>query len=245
MQYILDTTETIPKGVGFSHFDPVHLFWLGVFVLFAWEMCRIYKRHDAAGRKKIQRFMAGAIVADELFKMAVLFIGGNYTAKYLPLHLCSVNIILVAIHAVKPGKVLDNFLYAVCIPAAVAALLFPSWTKLPMLNFMSIHSFTVHILLAVYPMMMVAGKDIVPDHKQIPRCLLLLSVLALVALGANLIFDTNFMFLMSAAKNNPLYIFKKHFGSHLVGFAVIIPILLVAMYAPIVIKNRRAGHVKL
>ena len=28
MQYFMDTTETVPDGVGFSHFGMLHLIWL-------------------------------------------------------------------------------------------------------------------------------------------------------------------------------------------------------------------------
>ena len=115
------------------------------------------------------------LIADELFKVIGLAAYGNYTPQYLPLHLCSINILLTAVHAVKPSRLLDNFLYVVCIPAAVAALLFPTWTALPAANFMHIHSFTVHILLAVYPIMLTAGGDIQPRLRFIPNCLAFLA----------------------------------------------------------------------
>lgn len=240
LQYWFDTSETISKGLGFSHFDTGHLIWLAAFVCFTICISLHYRRSDRVRRTWLRRGMAAAIVANEVFKTAMLIIGGNWIPEYLPLHLCSVNIILVAIHAVKPGKVLDNFLYSICIPGAVAALLFPSWTKLPAMNFMYLHSFTVHILLAAYPIMLTAGGDIKPDPRYIPKCLGLLGSLALIALAANLILDTNFMFLMYAAKSNPLYWFQKQFGSHLVGFAVILPLVLAVMYAPV--TRSRRGH---
>lgn len=237
--YWLETTGSIKKGVGFSHFDALHLGWLAVFAVFTMALCLYYRRQDAAGRGRLRKGMACAIVADELFKMAVLFIGGNYTKNYLPLHLCSINIFLIAYHAWKPGKVLDNFLYTVCIPGALAALLFPSWTKLPLANCMHIHSFTIHILLAAYPIMLLAGGDIRPDYRKIPRVLTLLACLAAVAQAVNLWLGTNYMFLMEAEKGNPLQWFEKAFGSHLIGFAVLIPLILVVMYLPWVCIRRR------
>lgn len=240
--YWLETTGSIGKGVGFSQFSPLHLGWLAVFVLFAVTMCLFYRQLDSKGRRSTRNWMAAAIVADELFKMAVLFIGGHYTKNYLPLHLCSINIFLIAYHAWKPSHVLDNFLYAVCIPGAVAALLFPGWTKLPLANFMHIHSFTLHILLAVYPMMLLAGGDIRPDRKTIPKSFGILACFAVVALIVNLILDTNYMYLMYAPKNNPLYFFQKHFGNHLVGFAVLLPLVLEGMYLPFSLLGKRRSR---
>ena len=237
MQYWLDTTETIPDGVGFSHFDPCHLTWLAAGAVFAVLACLLYRRLDVAGRKGMRIAFAALILADEVFKYIILFIGDRWLPTYLPLHLCSINIFLIAYHAFRPGKLLDNFLYIICIPGALAALLFPSWTELPSSSAMHIHSFTVHILLITYPIMLLAGRDIRPQAKFLPKCLLLLCGLALIALGANLVFGTNFMFLMSADKGNPLYFFKQ-FGSHLIGFPVIISAIIAVMYGPIALHDK-------
>lgn len=237
LKYWFDISETIPKGLGFSAFGPEHLAWLVICAVFIAGACRTYRQAGNEKRAFLRRSLAAAIVGNELFKTVMLLIGGNWSPAYLPLHLCSVNILLIAVHAVKPCKLLDNFLYAICIPGAAAALLFPSWTKLPIMNFMYLHSFTVHILLMAYPIMLLSGGDIRPDPKYIPKCVALLGTLALVALVCNVHFGTNFMFLMSAGKGNPLYWFQKHCGSHLVGFLVLIPLVLGAMYLPFLLRR--------
>lgn len=232
MGYFFDTTETIVDKVGFNHYSLLHIVWLTVFVLFVVGLTKVYKKADAKKKEKIKKGLAYLIIADELFKMVGLVIGGNYTWDYLPLHLCSINIFVIAWHAYKPNRLLDNFLYLVCIPGAMAALLFPSWNALPLMNFMHIHSFTVHILLAAYPLMLLFNHEIKPDAHYIKWCVLTLLIMAIVIYGVNLVLDTNFMFLMKADTNNPLYIFKQLFGSHLIGFPVIIIPLILIMYAP-------------
>ncbi|MBQ4116330.1 MAG: TIGR02206 family membrane protein [Clostridia bacterium] len=230
IKHFLETSETIGKGLGFSHFSPTHILWLIFFVIAAVTLSLFYKKSNEKTKKIMRITVAGLLVADEIFKIVGLIIGGNYLPKYLPLHLCSINIFLIAIHAFKKSKLLDNFLYAVCMTTSLAALLFPTWTKLPLTNFMHIHSFSVHILLALYPLMLTVGGTIKPDPKQIPKCLLLLVGLAIPAYVANLIFDTNFMFLTSAGKTNPLYIFKTVFGSHLWGYPIYGTIIFTVMY---------------
>lgn len=179
---------------------------------------------------------AGLLLLDEAIKIAGLAAFGNYEVSYLPLHLCSINIILIAVHVLKPSKTLGNFLYSICIPAAIAALLFPTWTKLPLLNFMHIHSFTVHILLATYPIMLTAGGDIRPTAKELPKSLLLLMGLALPVYVVNLLCDTNFMFLMEADKGNPLYWFEEMWGSHFLGFPIIMAGVFLVMYFPHIVR---------
>ena len=231
MQYFLETSETIPEGLGFSHFDLSHIIWLLAFLVFTVAACLIYRRlSDERAQRIFRRLFAALIVLDEVWKMVWLFVGGNWTVEYLPLHLCSINIILIAIHAFRPCKLFDNFLYMVCIPGALAALLFPSWTKLPVGNFMYWHSFTVHLLLAAYPIMLTAGKDIRPRPRYILPCIGLLGGMAIPIYFVNRAFDTNFMFLMYADAGNPLKAFEDIFGSHLVGFPIIIAAVIAVMY---------------
>lgn len=233
MKYFLETTGTIPEGYGFQHFGPVHIAWLAAFVILVVINCVWYRRMGHTAKQIWKKTVAVLLIADELFKMAILFIGGNYKWDYLPLHLCSINIFLIAFHAWRPSKILSSFLYTVCIPGTMAALLFPTWTSLPVRNGMHIHSFTVHILLALYPIVLTVAGELKPCAKMLPKCLGLLVLMAVPIYGLNLLLDTNFMFLMYADEGNPLYWFAQNWGSHLWGFLVIITAVIIVMYVPL------------
>ena len=239
MQYFLDTIDTIQEGVGFQHFGKVHIVWLCVFLVILIGNCLLFRALGEKGKNIWIKTVAVLLVGDELFKMACLFIGGNYEWDYLPLHLCSINIFLIALHAWKPSDLLGNFLYTICIPGTMAALLFPSWTKLPVLNAMHLHSFTVHILLALYPVVLTVCGRIKPDVKLLPKCMGILVLMAIPIYGLNLLLDTNFMFLMFAEEGNPLYWFEQNWGNHLLGFPVIIAAVLIVMYLPVELLRKR------
>lgn len=231
MELFFETEKTIEKGHGFANFSPEHLAWFAVtavtIVFFAFQ----YRRLSENGRSNWRKIVAILCVLDEVFKQACLLIGGNFHPSFLPLHLCNANIFLIVIHAWKPNKIIGNFLYAICIPAAVAALLFPAWNRLPFWNFMYLHSYTVHILLLLYPIALTAAGDIRPQAKLIPKCMLLLVGMAGVAQCFNWIWDTNFFYLMrSGGKNNPLYWFEQNWGSHFYGLIVLIAAVLVVMF---------------
>ncbi|MBE6763746.1 MAG: hypothetical protein E7553_05255 [Ruminococcaceae bacterium] len=228
--YWFDTVGTIPDGVGFSHFDLVHLLWLLFGVALTAVLCAAYTRASNRVRRILRLTVGTLILLDEAFKWFTLLVGGNASVSYLPFHLCSINILLIAVHMFKPTKLIDNFLYLICIPAAIAALLFPTWTELPPTSLMHIHSFTVHILLAAYPLMLTIGGDIRPTLRQLPYCLLILIGMAAAVYGINVLLDTNFMFLMDADKGNPLYWFKQAWGNHLLGFPVLLPAVFGVMY---------------
>jgi hypothetical integral membrane protein (TIGR02206 family) len=211
---------------------------LSIFAALLVASCLLYKRLNNNGKRIWRIVVACLLIADEVFKDVMLVLGDRFRADYLPLHLCSINIILITIHALKPSRLLSGYLYTVGIPGAMAALIFPSWTSLPLGNFMHLHSFTVHILLAVYPIVLATAGELRPDVKRLPQYLGLLIGMAIPIYGINLLLNTNFMFLMSADEGNPLYLFEQLWGSHLLGFPVIIAAVLIVMYVPLVIIRK-------
>lgn len=241
MEYFWYTSDTIPEGLGFSYFGSLHLITLAISLAVLITNCLVYRRLGEKGRGVWRKTVALLLVADELFMSIPMMVMGIFHVKYLPFQLCSINIFLILWHAWKPNKTLGNFLYTVCIPGALAALITPTWTKLPWLNYMFFHSTSAHILLTMYPLTLTVCGEIKPRLKQVPKSLLLLLALAGLALVLNLCLDTNFMFLMSVTKSNPLYFFQELWGSHLLGFPVIIAGIVLVLYAPIEIyyKMRR------
>lgn len=246
MEYFLDTERTIGKGLGFDLFGEVHVAWLLISVAAIVFGCWHYQRLSAHGRETWRKCVALLLVANEVFKQVCLQVGGNFTLNYLPLHLCNINIMLIVIHAWRPNALTGNFLYTICVPATVAALLFPGWEKLPVMNFMHLHSFTVHITLALYPLALTAGGDIQPRIKDIPKCLAMLAVMAGAIYCVNLALDTNFFYLMKAPKGNPLYWFQQNWGDHRLGYPILIAAVLAVMYLPVeaVQKLRARGSRK-
>lgn len=238
MEYFWLPNKLLPDGVGFSHFDGVHIFWLALLVVAAVVNSLWYRRLGDSGRRVWRATVAALLVADELFKQIGLIAMGCWDPSYLPLHLCSINIFLIVWHAIRPNATLGNFLYTVCIPGAVAALLFPTWTKQPMANFMHIHSFTVHTLLALYPIVLTAGGDIRPDHRRLPKCIGILVVMAVAAYFLNPPLDANFFFMASASSGNPLYWFEENWGSHYLGFPVLVVAVLLVMHGPVYLFRR-------
>ena len=239
MQHFLDTTETIPAGMGFSYFSPFHLCWLGGIAAAIFLLCRLYRRSGAARRQRIRSCLALLTVADELFKDACLLLGGNFDPSYLPLHLCSINIFLVAIHARKPSKLLENFLYAFCVVPAAAALLFPDWSYYPALHFMTVCSFVLHILLVCYTLMQTVGGDIRPETKYLPQCLGIMMGIAIPVYVFDILTDTNYLFLNWPSPGSPLELFA-FLGrpAYLLGYIPLVSGAWLLLYLPFIRKER-------
>ena len=232
MKYFWETMESIQGNVGFNYFDALHWSWIIGAIVFAVICSFIYRKCDAKGRKIMRRLFVLLILLDEGLKQYGLIAYGNWTFNDLPLHLCSINIIIITYHSFKPNTTVDNFLYAVCLPSAIAAILAPIWTNLPLLNFMHIHSFTIHILLATYTVMLVAGGDIYPDIRLVAKAIMFTCIIAIPIYGVNLVLNTNFMFLMGVDEGNVLHFFQENLGFHLLGVPIIESIIIFILYAP-------------
>jgi len=232
ISYFWETEYTLPPDApGFSHFCLGHLLWLGGTVALCIGLWPAYRRWGMKGKLACRRVLAAMLVGDELFKYYIALRSGEFRPSYLPLHLCSINIFLIAADAIHPNRLLQEVLYAVCLPGAFLALIFPGWAYLPLFNALCIHSFTAHILLFLYPLLLISG-GFQPNFQEFARTLpAALVVVGLVACF-NQMFGTNFMFLSRAGEGNPLSWLEGFLGSpgYLLGIPVIAAVCWAILY---------------
>lgn len=235
------TQSSLPDGVGFSTFDLTHLMWLTVGVTAIILAAVFYRRLTLKRQRIMLCILGGYIFFQEMLKNVVVAAVGEFSYGYLPFHLCGINILLIAFDIIKPTAVVRTFLYYFCIPGAALALIFPNWTETPFFNFFHLHSFTIHILLIMYPVLLVTSGELRPDIKDMPKCIGLLVAMAIPIYFLNMAWGTNFMFLMKPDSGNPLELFEKLLGSHLWGFPILLPIVMLIMYIPIgiIYRNKR------
>jgi hypothetical integral membrane protein (TIGR02206 family) len=248
MEYFFLLDKHLPEGVGIDAFGPEHTAWLIASVFVCVLLCLYYRRLAAPRRRRFATGLAFAILFLELFRIAAQVIAGVFTAKYLPLHLCALATYLTLIHAFTGSKLLGNILYGLCMPAAIAALVFSDWLQYPVLNIQSIQSFLIHILLMSYPVMLMSGGDLRPRAKMLPKCLLFIIVIAVPLYFLNKVLDTNFFFLNQPSPGSPLELFAGLWGNpgYIFGIFIIIAVLWLLLYLPVELYYRKkpggAGH---
>ncbi len=240
MTYFWDTGFTIPPGKGFALFGPGHLIWLGVFLVLCLLLGRSCRSWNDKSRRLCCRVLAGLLILDELFKIGVTTAAGRFRLDFLPLHLCSINIFVIAADALRPNEFLREELYAVCLPGAFFALAFPGWAYLPMGNALCIHSFTAHILLFLYPYAILCG-GFRPSLRRFLRCLPFCLPAVAAVYGFNRAFGTNFMFLSYAGTGNPLSLFEAWLGNpgYLVGIPILAALSWTLLYGVPALARRR------
>ncbi len=233
------TSDHIPEGVGFRTFGLTHILWLLAGLLLWVGACIFYRKLSEKKRKTVLTVLGVYIFLQEMVKNLVVYLLGEFSWGYLPFHLCGINILLIAFDVFKPTKVVRSFLYYFAIPGAALALLFPNWTEMPVWNFFHLHSFTIHILLVLYPLLLVTTGQANTDLKSALKGVGLLVAMAIPVYGLNLLWDTNFMFLMEPDSGNPLELFEKLLGSHLWGFPILLPVVILVMYIPVRIFRKK------
>ena len=234
------TSDHIPEGVGFQAFGLTHILWLLAGLAACVIACVFFRKLSADKQKCVLKVLGAYIFLQEMVKNLVLIFLGEFSWGYLPFHLCGINILLIAFDTMKQTKTVRSFLYYFAIPGAALALIFPNWTKMPVWNFFHLHSFTIHILLVLYPLLLVATNKVPMELKAALQGVGLLVAMAIPVYGLNLLWGTNFMFLMQPDSGNPLELFEKLLGSHLWGFPILLPVVILVMYLPIcILKNRQ------
>lgn len=238
MTYFFDSVETIEPGHGFTYYDSLHLSWLALFVVATVFSCIWYNKMSDPAKKRWKKIVATCIIIIELCKYVFRLSTGTFVLEDLPFHLCGLNIFMIAINAWKPNKTVNNFLYFTCIPGALAALLFPDWYALPLGNYMHLHSFIIHILLTMYPIVLLVNGELKPSIKDMPKALLLLLILAVLVFGLNQLWDSNYMFMSYVEDGNPLQIFENLWGNHLYGYPIVVAAVLLVMYGPLELVHK-------
>ena len=220
-------------GAGFGLFSPGHAVWLAVCAAAGAALCAGYRRADTAGRKRLRLAAACAALGIELLRALLLLLAGEYDIGRLPLHLCGLAVYAVFLHALRGGRTAGQFLYAFCLPGALAALLFPDWSSYPALHFMTASGFMLHTLIAAYVLMQTLGGDIVPDIRRAPACLGIMLLIALPVYAFDVLTGTNYMFLNWPSPGSPLewFAFLGRPG-YVLGYLPLIAAAWLVMYLP-------------
>ena len=175
-----------------------------------------------------------ALLADEAALLLGMACTGQWNWSYLPLHLCSINVFVCLYNTLTDRSWCKEELYALCIPGAALALLCPSWRDVPgWFTLINLHSVSIHALLVLYPVLLVAG-GYRPSVRRVPQVLAFLFGSALPIYFLNKPLHTNFYFLNNPYGNVITSTFTAWFGEkfYILGFLPAIALALVLMYAP-------------
>ncbi len=223
----------------FEMFSLTHLFWFAVLAVGLIWVFAVYRKYTPEKKKKAYIILTALLLIDEVAKYIMTVATNQWLWQFLPLHLCSIQIFVCLWHTVRPCTLNKEILYALCIPGAVLALVSPSWMPLPLANFMHLHSATVHVMLLIYPFMILAD-GFKPNIKNLWKVLAFLFAVGIPVYGINMLLKTNFLFLMRTDNNPILNLVASIFGKfYLVGLAVLLSLVCFLVYLPWVFVKKK------
>lgn len=230
MHYFWTTQEHIPSGLGFSLYGLSHLLCLSCVIVICIAGVLLYRRLSPNGKHRLLCILGWSMAGLELCKDVFLLVTGQFRLGYLPLDLCGMSIFLEIAAVYIPKPHLTELIYSLSMPGAVLALLFPNWNSLPIWSYMSLHSFTLHTLLLLIPVLMLVSRTIRPSIRRLPFCFTCIAAMSVPVALVNRCFGTNFFFLARPSKGSPLVWFEQVFGNHLIGLPVLMAMIWTGMY---------------
>lgn len=201
--------------VGFDLYSTGHLIWLLIIAIGIAIMIPIYLKGSEERQTKIKKIFALILLISEIIKDIIVMVIGAPIAAYLPLHLCGYAIFFLLADAFLPNQKVTGQLISYAFgPGALAALLFCSWTMLPLFwNFMTIHSFLFHGVIVCYLLMRLLNGEIKPSYKGLWITVGTMAALAVPAYIVDMITGYNYMFIYEVQRNSPLEIAWEIFGT--------------------------------
>ena len=182
--------------------------------------------------------VAASLVVIEIFKDLVLIVSGLWSLDYLPFHICGINIILALVWAITRSGIVADILYCIGTFGAALALTTPNWMALPVLNFMHLQSVIVHILLVLFPIMIVLNGHR-PNIKNWRKCFLAAVCYCVPIYIFNRIFDTDFVFL-NGARDTPFVPIVNFIGPlYVIPMIMILGLIMFLMYLPWYLDDRK------
>jgi len=139
---------------------------------------------------------------------------------------------------------LREIMYSLSLPGAVAALLFPDWTPYPILNIYSLQGFLGHGALVCYVFALLVSRQLVPDWRGLWRVALFCIIVSCPVYMLNRRLGTNFLFINGGSPGSPLSWLESRMGNpgYLIGYAALILLVWLAIYAPFIISAYRSGR---
>ncbi len=245
-RYFFTPEQEIPSDVGFSLYGPEHIPALVILAILSAVIVTLGCRMTKRSRGLLLKVLAALMVAMEVIKDLVLGNMGSFSVGYLPLHLCSLDMFICLYAAWHPDSDgAGQLVWALCLSGGMAALLFPDWTRFPVIHFQSIHSFVYHAMLVQFSLISVITGQIRPRVERLWKVLLFLVIAAVPIYGINVVLHTNYMFLLEPVSGTPLELCARLPGQwgYLLGYLILAAAILVVLTLPFSLWARYHKHI--
>jgi len=242
-------TRSIPGDLRFSTFATPHVLILLSSAIFVSLTAVIANRMEGARRKKLLTFFTWALPVVYLSRFTVFYLLDIYVEPQmslldrLPFHLCALNAIIIPLGISTKNKTLLNYMYAISLPGAAAAMLTPAMSYYGQYFYLSwqiIFFYLDHALMLLTPILAIVCKMYRPEHRYIPRVAALFLPYTVAIYIADKLLNQNWLFLNYPDEGTVIALFAEYLGNpgYLAALALLAVAIVVFMYLPWIIKSR-------
>ncbi|MBQ9046690.1 MAG: YwaF family protein [Solobacterium sp.] len=225
--YLKLRTDSNDKGYG--QFSGTHLLLVGIWTVFMAAYCILYVRCGMKARNDMRTAVAAALLVSEVVKMGIIYFTHQGASEYLPCEICSFAAYSIVVDAFIPGNdFLRELMVVMFLPAAIMALIFPTTTRLPVLNFFTFHQYFYHALIIAYILGCFFARETSMTYPGLWKSIFAILCLVCVMYTADRIFNRNFMFLVYHENNAMLKKISDTCGG---GFRYTLGLVCVAVIA--------------
>lgn len=228
------TYETrLPQNVGFAIFGTWHVLWLVVLVLLSALVLWVYRRVSENKKRVWEHGIGFSMLLWIALRSVYIAVIGERFLYELPLHLCSLMGIFCALHCVLGWEWMGQVLYALGLPGAVLALLFPDWGRYPAIHFITIEGFFFHAEIIWYVVSQLYSRRIVPQRNKLWQVVVFLAVYMVPIYFFDRAYMVNYMFLSRPSAGSPMELLLRWFGDpgYLVAYVILILLCICLMCA--------------
>lgn len=233
-----------PVEYSYELFSATHLGILCVLAVMVAGICLAYKKLETRKRVVMLRVMAVALLLQEAFRQFSIFLFYYERWRYyvaLPLHLCTLMIFVGLVHAFVKNKYTGEILYGLGLPGFFAALLFPDWVMLPVVNFYALNSYLSHSLQIAFVFMLMYAGELRPNPKNMRYNFWFISLIAPIIYVINIQTRRNYLYINFGLPNSPIEILTDTFGNpgFLIPYALVVAAVVAIFYVPFIILNKK------
>ncbi|MEK5105554.1 TIGR02206 family membrane protein [Cytobacillus sp. FSL K6-0129] len=214
-----------------SHLVMVVLFLIGSFFLY-------FQRKRLAGHKTMLRviFLLLLLFLEGSYHYW-LWIGGKWDVSFaLPLHLCSISVLLCLLLLIFQKRLLFQLTYYIGIAGATMAILTPElFFGYP--HFRYFQFFFIHMIIVWTALLYIFSFKYSPSSKGVVAAFISLNIFAIIAAVINYVTDGNYMFLSRKPATSSVLDFFGPYPYYIFVLEAVAVLLFVLMYLPF--KDRR------
>ncbi len=232
--------DELPEDGGFTLFGIVHIGWLVVIATVIILTVPLFRTKPRKSQIKILKILTLTSLGLECVKDIFLIVTGNMEVQYLPLEMCGLAIFIELAYAFTGADFLGEIMCIICMSGALAALLFPDWTRYPLFNIMHISSFLLHGILVAVPLLTVFSGIHTPKIRSIYKVVLFLIITVPVVYLINLWQGTNFMFLNWPSNGSPFTGAYQKWGytGYMLVYGMTVAVCIFLMYGIYKLKEK-------